>query len=90
MPPLYPLVKMVSETRLGFITQCVNSVRLAGPIEDDYLEHLLEKMKKKLGGMNIAFEPGTFHFRVVFLPSMPVLSEAYDKFEEFVNRRYPR
>jgi alanine-synthesizing transaminase len=61
-------------------------------IPEDDLTFVTDLLKQKhvlvVHGSGFGERPGTRHMRIVFLPSEPVLSEAYDAITDFMKERY--
>jgi len=61
------------------------------PVESDEkfcMDLLRETGVLTVFGSGFGEKPGTKHFRIVILPSPPVLNEAFDKIEEFIEKNY--
>jgi alanine-synthesizing transaminase len=65
--------------------------RIDFPIESDR-QFVIDLVKQKgvlcVYGEGFGQKPGTHHFRIVFLPPEDVLSEAFDKIDEFIRENY--
>jgi alanine-synthesizing transaminase len=61
-------------------------------IPEDDLTFVTDLLKQKhvlvVNGSGFGEKPGTRHIRIVFLPSEPVLSAAYDAMTDFMQERY--
>lgn len=61
-------------------------------IPEDDLTFVTDLLKQKhvlvVNGSGFGEKPGTRHIRIVFLPSEPVLSAAYDAMTDFMKERY--
>jgi len=61
-------------------------------IPEDDLTFVTDLLKQKhvlvVHGSGFGEEPGTRHFRIVFLPQEPVLNAAYEAITEFMRERY--
>jgi alanine-synthesizing transaminase len=61
-------------------------------IPEDDLTFVTDLLKQKhvlvVNGSGFGEKPGTRHIRIVFLPSEPVLSAAYDAMTDFMRERY--
>ncbi len=61
-------------------------------IPEDDLTFVTDLLKQKhvlvVHGSGFGEKPGTRHMRIVFLPTEPVLSAAYDKITDFMKERY--
>lgn len=65
--------------------------RIELDIEDDkkfVMELLKEEGVCVVHGSGFGQKPGTKHFRMVFLPQIEILSEAFDRIERFIRKRY--
>jgi alanine-synthesizing transaminase len=56
--------------------------------KDFVVELLRETGVMTVYGVGFTEKPGTRHFRTVFLPPVDLMSEAFDKIEEFIKKKY--